>query len=80
MLVNSVLQVKDYPTWLAGEFARDTGLRRGPIQTMPKDAPPAMSTYGMREQNVLAVIFHSGSDERPNFANHAKIKRLLVLF
>jgi len=47
---------------------------------MPKDAPPAMSTYGMREQNVLAVIFHSGSDERPNFANHAKIKRLLVLF
>ena len=47
---------------------------------MPKDAPPAMSTYGMREQNVLAVLFHSGSDERPNFANRAKIKRLLVPF
>ena len=47
---------------------------------MPKDAPRVMSTSGMREQNVRAVIFLLGSDERLNFANDAKIKRLLVLF
>ena len=47
---------------------------------MLKDAHPVMSTSGTREQSVRVAIFPSGSGERLNFVNHAKIKRLLVIF
>ena len=54
---------------------RDTGLRREIIQTMQKDAHPAISTSGMKAQNVLAATFLSGSNARPNFVNKNRIKK-----
>ena len=47
---------------------------------MQNDAHHAMSTSGMMEQNAHAAIFHSGLNARPNSANHAKIRSMLVSF
>ena len=40
---------------------------------MQKDVHPVTSTFGMRGQNVLAVMFHLDSNERPNFENYRHV-------